>query len=135
MSHDELVQFNNGTTEEADLDSYCFRSAYVFQLLHRGYGFQMNDTIRATKVIDGHKVGWPLGSMLYEINTMPWRYATDADLRVETGGFDFRNRSNASLCLLLIAIGTIGTVMSVLGFRRRSLTRMYDYEPIKEVQV
>jgi len=76
LSHDELVEFNTHPHKflEDDLDSYCFRSAYAFQLLHNGYGFGRNATIRATNVIDGQKVGWALGAMLYEINTMPWEY-------------------------------------------------------------
>lgn len=59
---------------DAEVNSYCFRSAYVFQLLHNGFGFHMNDTIRATNVVNGHKVGWALGAMLYEINALPWSY-------------------------------------------------------------
>ena len=49
---------------DSEIDSYCFRSAYVFQLLHNGLGFGMNDTIRATNVVNGHKVGWALGGEL-----------------------------------------------------------------------
>ena len=41
---------------DSEIDSYCFRSAYVFQLLHNGFGFHLNDTIRATNVVNGHKV-------------------------------------------------------------------------------
>ena len=65
MSHEELVEFNkNGARVEDELlDSFCFRSAYAFQLLHNGYGFRMDDTIRAAKVINGQKVGWALGAM------------------------------------------------------------------------
>jgi Golgi nucleoside diphosphatase len=74
LSHDELVDYAIPEISKDDLDSYCFRSAYVFQLLHNGFGFRMNDTIRATNVIKGHKVGWALGAMLYEINALPWRY-------------------------------------------------------------
>ena len=34
----------------------------------------MDDKITATNVVAGQKVGWALGSMLYEINTLPWKY-------------------------------------------------------------
>lgn len=34
----------------------------------------MDDNITATNVVEGQKVGWALGSMLYEINTLPWKY-------------------------------------------------------------
>ena len=42
--------------------------------MRNGYGFKMEDNITATNVINGQKVGWALGSMLYEINTLPWTY-------------------------------------------------------------
>ena len=53
---------------------YCFQSAYVHQILRNGYGFHDTDNITATNIINGQKVSWALGSMLYEINTLPWEY-------------------------------------------------------------
>ena len=74
LTKKELILFNDGVVSEDQLDSYCFRSAYVYQLLRNGYGFKDDDTIRATRVIGGHQVGWSTGAMLYEINAMPWKY-------------------------------------------------------------
>ena len=78
LSWDQLVQYNEEnlqtTLAEDDLATYCFRAAYVYQMLHNGYGFNDDDHIISTDVVQGHKLGWALGSILYEINTLPWEY-------------------------------------------------------------
>ena len=56
------------------LPEYCWMSAYVLTLLHTGYGFSMDANITVADELSGHKVGWALGAMLYEINTLPWTY-------------------------------------------------------------
>lgn len=134
LSHAELIDFNtHHKIAEEDLDTYCFRSAYAFQLLHNGYGFGMNDTIRATNVINGQKVGWALGAMLYEINAMPWQYAQADEglLEVATSGH-IRVASE----LALLAIITFATIFSLLIlFVRREGKLREMYEPIKEVSM
>lgn len=74
----QMVQYNsanpNITLTEDALATYCFHAAYVHEILRNGYGFQPNDHITATDVLNGQKVGWALGSILYEINTLPWDY-------------------------------------------------------------
>ena len=46
MPYSELKAFNGARKDYfEDLNSYCFRSAYIFELLNVGYGFSMNDTI------------------------------------------------------------------------------------------
>ena len=74
MDHQQLTKFNNGSLDDDVAITMCFRSTFAFELLHNGYGFQMNDNITATDVVNGQKVGWALGSMLYEINALPWIY-------------------------------------------------------------
>ena len=73
-----MLEYNakntNVTLSEEDLATYCFRAAYVHEMLAHGYGFQPNDRITATNVANGQKVDWALGSILYEINTLPWDY-------------------------------------------------------------
>mmetsp|Transcript_22590 Transcript_22590/g.33034 ORF Transcript_22590/g.33034 Transcript_22590/m.33034 type:complete len:510 (-) Transcript_22590:336-1865(-) len=51
---------------------YCFLSAYITVLLENGYGFTSNQTFTVIDNVAGHKVGWALGSMLYEINGLPY---------------------------------------------------------------
>lgn len=74
----QMLEYNvnntNVTLSEEDLATYCFRAAYVHEMLSHGYGFQPNDRITATNVVNGQKLDWALGSILYEINTLPWDY-------------------------------------------------------------
>lgn len=146
MSRDELLDYNvnsrvNGKplVDPADLETYCFRSVYAFQLLHNGYGFGLNDTIRATKVIAGHKVGWALGAMLYEINTMPWQYVvTEPTTEHENHYNESRFRAAASCAtntvsfigvyLMLVVALAAAALVAVLTCRNR---RKFHYEAIK----
>ena len=47
--------------------SFC-----VFWSISDGYGFKHNSTITVLDQVNGNKVGWPLGAILYEINSLPW---------------------------------------------------------------
>jgi hypothetical protein len=47
----------------------CFRSLFIYQLLRNGWGFGDDFVLEAADVINGQKMGWALGCMLYEINT------------------------------------------------------------------
>ena len=73
MEQEQLEIFNNDRLDDVDALKMCFRSTFALEML-RGFGFDMDDNITAADVINGHKVGWALGSMLYEINTLPWKY-------------------------------------------------------------
>lgn len=61
-------------TDDLELAQYCFRSTFVHQILRNGYGFKDDYKITAVDVLDGQKLGWALGSILYEINTLPWEF-------------------------------------------------------------
>ena len=37
-----------------------------------GYGFPHNQTLTVVDQVNGNKVGWALGAILYEINALPW---------------------------------------------------------------
>jgi len=75
MSLDQVTNLAGNRIDEAeDIATYCFRSAYAFQILHNGYGFELDDYVTSTEIVNGQKVGWAVGAMLYEINTLPWQY-------------------------------------------------------------
>lgn len=74
MNSSELEAFNSGRLGPDDSIKMCFQSVYSFELLTTGFGFHLDDNITATDVVNGQKIGWALGSMLYEINTLPWIY-------------------------------------------------------------
>ncbi|EWM29220.1 ectonucleoside triphosphate diphosphohydrolase 4 [Nannochloropsis gaditana] len=57
------------------LAHYCFVAAFGYALLTEGYGFEASRNLTVVSKIDGLKVTWALGAMLYEINALPWEYA------------------------------------------------------------
>lgn len=136
MSHDEVIDFTARRVDYDDIDSYCFRSTYAFQLLHSGYGFRMNGTIRVTKIINGHKIGWALGAMLYEINTMPWTHSPKAPIiqeaisEVSTGNMHWDG-----WFLFTTALGMLASLVYMLVIRRKeNIARQHKYESLKDVE-
>jgi Golgi nucleoside diphosphatase len=79
MSFDDVLQYYE-THGLIDADSklaemlpyFCFLSSYVYVLLIDGYGFTKNSSLTVLDQVNGNKVGWPLGAILYEINALPW---------------------------------------------------------------
>eukprot|EP00977_Amphora_coffeiformis_P010914 scaffold2576_cov175-Amphora_coffeaeformis.AAC.18 len=137
MGHAEVRDWANSKKfPDSEIDSYCFRSAYVFQLLHNGFGFRMNDTIRATNVINGHKVGWALGAMLYEINALPWRYRHDAAAAPSVPiGITADSAHVKHGALSAIFMGLLFFLFGIFIVRRRRNALYSSYEPIKETTV
>jgi len=78
MSLSQLQQYNSQLStpllQQHHLLQMCFRSAYTYEILHHGYGFQITDHVTCLKTLQGREMGWALGAMLYEINTLPWQY-------------------------------------------------------------
>lgn len=56
------------------LAHYCFVATFGYVLLTDGYGFEPGRNLTVVNKIDGLKVTWALGAMLYEINALPWEY-------------------------------------------------------------
>ena len=73
LSFEELKVYNANLKSPIDDDSvlaeFCFRSVFVYQLLRNGWEFGDDYVMTAADVINGQKMGWALGCMLYEINT------------------------------------------------------------------
>jgi GDA1/CD39 (nucleoside phosphatase) family len=151
LSWDELVDYapSKFKTDEA-LDSFCFRSAYVYQLLHNGFGFQDDNIIRAVRVISGMRVDWALGAMLYEINALPWSHEQEQQQQqqqppqqrhqrknVRDYNVDY-NRDDVPVAFLVgtvIAMCICFLVVVAQRERRRRRNQYAQYEPIKEVSV
>ena len=77
MDADKLVAYNSKVPKPArqsDLFQYCFRGVFAFEMIHTGYGFPLDFNITAADTMNGQKLGWALGSILYEINTLPWEF-------------------------------------------------------------
>jgi Golgi nucleoside diphosphatase len=135
LSHDELLDYVQHVKVDRDqIDTYCFRSAYVFNLLHHGYGFKMTDTITATNVINGHKVGWALGAMLYEINALPWSYEESTiALQQEQHETQVAGHALFIVCVVVAMFASL-LILFVARERRNRRDREY-YEPVKEVDM
>ena len=133
MSKEDIFEFNKntGNTDEDEVEQYCFRSAYVFQLLRNGYGFELDEHITAMNVLHGQKVGWALGAMMYEINTFPWKYVED---KVPVGG-GLRTHEHG-LFGTFVGFVLAGIFLSLIAMmvQRNRRNRSY-YEPIKEMNV
>ena len=111
---DQLHLAHYKKMDEAELPTYCFRSAYVFELLHEGYRFQLNDTIRVSKVLNGQKVGWALGAMLYEINTLPWSYELASGGDSSSSGTPMDSTSTGEWSTNANATSSTNTLVSLL---------------------
>lgn len=78
MSFAELVAYSfqlpNPIKDVDDIKQMCFRATFAWIFLINGIGFPEDYKVIAVDVINGQKLGWALGSMLYEINTLPWEF-------------------------------------------------------------
>jgi GDA1/CD39 (nucleoside phosphatase) family len=129
MNKSEFLLFGNGTVDAIDVQDYCFRSAYVFSLLRYGYGFKMEDNITSVDIVDGKKVGWALGAMLYEINAMPWTYLRSHDHEIVM--FEHRPVAEDLLLVVLFALSIIGLGSSMLMFLKlRQSSKRHIYEEV-----
>jgi len=78
LDWEELKDYNANLSDPIDEDhvlpQFCFRSVFVYQLLRNGWDFGDEYEMAAADIINGQKMGWALGCMLYEINTLPWDF-------------------------------------------------------------
>lgn len=130
--HDAVVYSRKIGVKIETIEDLCFRSAYAYNLLAHGYGFENDDYITATDVIGGLKVGWSLGAMLYEINTLPWKIDdSDPNFFVATREFvatsETKNSTSGST-MLTIVVALIG--LAIILTRKRQNERK-QYEPLK----
>lgn len=134
MSKEELDRYNNGMLKEYIADDYCFRSAYTFEVLHHGYGFELHDHITVAHVLNGHKVGWALGAMMFEINTLPWEFRDDT-AAVATHK---RQITQHSFFWVILALGFIMAVIRIFKKLKEThgfhYNRRIEYIPLQPVQ-
>jgi hypothetical protein len=115
------------TMNRKDLEK-CFQATYALQLLRHGYGFADDDYITATTVLNGQKVGWALGAMMYEINTLPWRYVEKKKhhLNLE-GAANFTHRPSAtSVFFGGMVLAIVFSIVSVFVVQRRGRRATYE---------
>jgi len=135
MNATELEKWNDGGLDSDLASQMCFRASYIFQVLHNGYGFQMTDNITATDVVNGHKVGWALGSMLYEINTLPWTYIPKKDVAVYNAHFRNKELLYNFLGAIMICV-CIGFYLILMTRHRRNNSYVkHQYSSIEDVEL
>jgi hypothetical protein len=125
LSKEELLKFNDGRIDESIVEDFCFHSAFIFQVLHNGYGFKMDDYITATNVVNGQKVGWALGSMLYEINTQPWVIENRQVLHGGKKSFPV----GIGVFFLLTVVAVLSSIAFIL-IRHKKDNKRAEYMPI-----
>ena len=123
MTLDELTDYNNGhpsPVDDDELPDFCFRSVYAYQLLHYGYGFDLEESIVATDVLQGQKVGWALGAMLYELNCLPWTYLPNHKDQVqELQAYEHQQHVRFGVVLVLLIGGILLSLWMMLRARRQ----------------
>jgi len=132
MNKAEIFAFNqnHGKAEDGEVEDFCFRSAYAFNMLRYGYGFEMNEHVTATNVVGGHKVGWALGAMLYELNTFPWEL--EPKLQVTSVVETVTAPKTFFPIFLALLICCVFSSLSFSFYLRRRRSR--EYEPLKEAR-
>jgi hypothetical protein len=84
MDLQTLTEYNSQLdmpVKDDDLYQFCFRATLTFEMLHAGYGFPLHYEIQSADIVNGQKLGWALGSTLYEINTLPWEFGGDYEIK------------------------------------------------------
>jgi len=129
MSRTELIEFNKKTAQvdETTMDDMCFRSAYAYNILRNGYGFRMDEYITATNLVAGQKIGWALGAMLYEINTLPFTMVADEAIDYERVAHTFTSS------IVTMALVGIFTSVAFIFFLKKKRTSS-QYLPLKEAE-
>jgi len=128
MTSEEALTYSTSIGADIEtVEDLCFRSSYAYNLLTSGYGFTNDDYITATDVVGGLKVGWSLGAMLYEINTLPWKIDdSNPHFFVATSGKS--HMYGVSVTMLAIVMIMVG--LSIIATRRGRNERKL-YEPLK----
>lgn len=139
FSMDDLTAYNdelaNPISDPNELTAMCFRASFAATFLIDGVGFPESYHVTAIDVVNGQKVGWALGSMLYEINTLPWEFkkkylhklASMEMLGGSNSGIE-TSAYNAEMVIfalfgLVFAVGVVGSIKLHHSRRRRTTAR------------
>lgn len=107
-----------------ELAHYCFIASYAYALLTEGYHFEPSRNLTVMAKIDGLKVSWALGAMLYEINALPWEYVkTYTWLHAFIGSFFINMLLLAGVIFFLIQNNR--SVLALRRHRASSTPTMY----------
>ena len=86
------------------------------------------------QIVAGQKVGWALGAMMYEINTLPWKYVSDTNQADIAAKPLVENRYTGTTFFFGVLVSGLAlAIFSIFRFRR--YTRRDEYESIKSVDI
>jgi GDA1/CD39 (nucleoside phosphatase) family len=127
----ELLAYNSALDDPMDdddqLKAMCFRSTFAGAFLVNGVGFPEGYHITALDVVNGQKLGWALGSMLYEINALPWeiekRYLHQL-FTMDLMGSGFVDQKRLVL-VELVTVVSIGVVLMLMLVSRRNIAKIF----------
>jgi len=138
MSLFELEVYNTQlarpVSDVEDLLQFCFRATFVASFLIDGVGFPESYNVTAIDVLDGQKLGWALGSTLYEINTLPWQFKGSLLDKVAShlmldmfewpdGDGSFESLSSVGAFMLILFLGIFGITKLFVPRRRTASQR------------
>ena len=132
MTKKELVTFNNGRLHGDEALKMCFQATFALQML-LGHGFGMDANITAANVVDGQKLGWALGSMMYEINSLPWQYSPNQWHKDFYDGDAFSIVTFYAIMLWFILLGVFCILKSSPSMN--SVYKKKGYSTVDDVQM
>lgn len=152
MDVPSLIEYNSmletPIAKSDDLYQFCFRATLTFEMLHTGYGFPLNYEIESADVVNGQKLGWALGSTLYEINTLPWEFGGEYKMIKSTDKQTHRTSSTMTIlgmqdpeempfgstttvgAIALLLLGVVGLMLGAVWLVRRRPNRRQFYQAI-----
>ncbi|XP_068506740.1 ectonucleoside triphosphate diphosphohydrolase 7 isoform X5 [Syngnathus scovelli] len=114
-------------SQQADIDRLkyqCFKSAWMFQVLHAGFRFPADyRSLRTAQLVYDKEVQWTLGAILYKTRFLPLRDLQQEALRQShpswlRSSFVY-NHHLFSLCLLVVVLAILLYVLRLRRIHRR----------------
>lgn len=111
-------------SQQADLNRLkyqCFKSAWMFEVLHSGFRFPVDySSLKTTQLVYDREVQWTLGAILYKTRFLPLRDLQQESLRPSQNASWLRssfvyNHHVLSVCILVVALSIL---LYVLRLRR-----------------
>ncbi|KAM9819269.1 ectonucleoside triphosphate diphosphohydrolase 7-like isoform 2-T2 [Syngnathus typhle] len=114
-------------SQQADIDRLkyqCFKSAWMFQVLHGGFRFPADyRSLRTAQLVYDKEVQWTLGAILYKTRFLPLRDLQQEALRQSHPSWlrlsFVYNHHLFSLCLLVVVLAILLYVLRLRRIHRR----------------
>uniref|UniRef100_A0A8C6SVS2 nucleoside-triphosphate phosphatase n=1 Tax=Neogobius melanostomus TaxID=47308 RepID=A0A8C6SVS2_9GOBI len=111
-------------SQQADINRLkyqCFKSAWMFEVLHSGFRFPVDySNLKTTQLVYDREVQWTLGAILFKTRFLPLRDLQQESLRPNPNSSWLRssfvyNHHVLSVCILVVALSIL---LYVLRLRR-----------------